>query len=827
MAVPLVTRNTGDVIPAADHNDILPYVQDGTYRVNTSYLSLPVLDMADSTAFSLSLVQQLGTELYVKAIICLGSGIMLAGTANTGYVYRSTDSGATWTQITRLGNATTVTSFAYLGSGIVVAGVGGGAGGAKIYRSTDYGATWNSGTAQLGTETSVQSLVYCGGALAVAGTSQTGRIYRTGDSGASWGLVTRLGSETYINALAYLPEGIVLAGTGDLGNIYKSTDYGAIWGAAVRLGSETNVFALANMGSGVVLAGSYPSGKVFKSTNSGTSWNSGTQLGSETYVNCISPLDSGIALAGTGQNGYIYRTLNYGTTWTMIQQLSALYVNTIGVAENLVLAGTGSAAGYVYRNLNEGLIGFDTVNSQLKFTNNGGASWSPVKNTSIIAAAGTIDVTTNPVQHNNLVTYDSVSSKWVKAVNVIPQGICTNIKSDGSGMIQTSGLVSGVSLSSMATPTSSPQQLIPGEFYWSDNLGGIINSGTGSAPYLSAIKVGYAISESDLLLDIDLNTDFTYSNSTLAYSFVGSGSGASYTVTGTMDYISATTLTGNTTTTGGTTLCTGWTSSITGDIYGFYGGGNSSTSNPTYYNYVEYITLATTTQSASSRTTLSSIRNSMSGLGGGYGNPYGFWCAGRYTNPSSVYFTLIEYINTTTLTGGVITTGDITTARYGAAAITGSARGYGFICGGHSATAGVSGLLSNIQYINLSIATQNALSTGAMTAAYYFSTGINASNTDAYGFICGGTDESVAFNTVQSLNVFTGVQNAVNKGTLASVRQGSQGSRRKNRGLLSAGANTGGFINTLEYINTITTTISGVAMGTRVSGSWHGSGGGL
>ena len=38
MTPPLVTRTTGDIIPASDHNDTKSYIQDGTYRVKTAYL---------------------------------------------------------------------------------------------------------------------------------------------------------------------------------------------------------------------------------------------------------------------------------------------------------------------------------------------------------------------------------------------------------------------------------------------------------------------------------------------------------------------------------------------------------------------------------------------------------------------------------------------------------------------------------------------------------------------------------------------------------------------------------------------------------------------
>ena len=49
MAAPLVSRNTGDVIVVDDHNDILPYIEDGTYRVNTLSLSIGGTELVDSS----------------------------------------------------------------------------------------------------------------------------------------------------------------------------------------------------------------------------------------------------------------------------------------------------------------------------------------------------------------------------------------------------------------------------------------------------------------------------------------------------------------------------------------------------------------------------------------------------------------------------------------------------------------------------------------------------------------------------------------------------------------------------------------------------------
>ena len=46
-----------------------------------------------------SLIQQLGTESYVYSLVNLGGGVALAGTGETGQIYRSADNGLTWSLI--------------------------------------------------------------------------------------------------------------------------------------------------------------------------------------------------------------------------------------------------------------------------------------------------------------------------------------------------------------------------------------------------------------------------------------------------------------------------------------------------------------------------------------------------------------------------------------------------------------------------------------------------------------------------------------------------------------------------------------------------------
>ena len=77
---------------------------------------------ADDGILSFEYVQRLGGYTRVLSLADLGSGVVLAGTNPSGQVYKSTDSGATWSLVQRLGSETYVYSLLDLGSGVVLAG---------------------------------------------------------------------------------------------------------------------------------------------------------------------------------------------------------------------------------------------------------------------------------------------------------------------------------------------------------------------------------------------------------------------------------------------------------------------------------------------------------------------------------------------------------------------------------------------------------------------------------------------------------------------------------------------------------------------------------
>ena len=95
-----------------------------------------------------------------------------------------------------------IRAMAYCGNGIVVLG----GDDYHVYRSTDYGATWTD----LGVITSsdvIYTIIYCGNGIALFG-DDASHVWRSTDYGATW---TDLGvkASAIINAMAYLGDGAV------------------------------------------------------------------------------------------------------------------------------------------------------------------------------------------------------------------------------------------------------------------------------------------------------------------------------------------------------------------------------------------------------------------------------------------------------------------------------------------------------------------------------------------------------------------------------------------------------------------------------------------
>ena len=208
---------------------------------------------------------------YIYALGSFG-GKVFGGAALT--IGMSADSGKTWMTSMTAGAGTSFISFGQRGNELY-AGTNNGA----VYRSLDTGATWtlrNTGlpTANVFALVSMDSLLF-------AATGQG--VYMTSDAGSSWSLRSTGMTTTDARALCVAGSKL-LCGTA-YGGVFMSTDKGATWSPRNTSLMPNVVYALSLIGS-TVFAGTLPSG-VWVSRSDTLKWSStgtGFTLGPTVYT---------------------------------------------------------------------------------------------------------------------------------------------------------------------------------------------------------------------------------------------------------------------------------------------------------------------------------------------------------------------------------------------------------------------------------------------------------------------------------------------------------------------------------------------------------------
>jgi len=285
---------------------------------------------------------------YFGSINCFAvSGTNLFAGTGCG-VFRSTDTGTSWTQTALTKN---VGCLAVSGTNLF-AGTGGG-----VFRSTDTGTSW--------TQTALTKSVSC---LAVSGTNlfactDSGIVLST-NNGSSWTAATTpfqyfiqmVQMDTNLFAVA---DSIVPFG----GRVYHSTDNGMNWTAVDGGLSNRQVTALAISGTNLfgVTRGVGPgySSYVFLSTNCGTDW---TEMGSGIpwAVGPFVATNAGTLLAGTyrverggvGVGGPLLLSANNGVDWTQVSDIQE-FVGALAVSGTNLFAGSWTT-GKVFLSTDDG-----------------------------------------------------------------------------------------------------------------------------------------------------------------------------------------------------------------------------------------------------------------------------------------------------------------------------------------------------------------------------------------------------------------------------------------------------------------------------------------
>ncbi|MFA6033509.1 MAG: hypothetical protein WC889_11475, partial [Myxococcota bacterium] len=263
---------------------------------------------------------------FIKAMASSSSGEVLTALESGGSVYRSNDSGVTWS---RLGS-----SDSYKFSGIASSADGNELAGYKdngyVYTSQNGGYTWTE---------------------------------RKGSGGRKW------------SSLFLSENGEKLVASGE-DFIITSADNGATWSELTL--PEKGVYGVAASADGVRLAaGFYENaqigGNIYTSTDMGVSWEKRDNDRSRDWGGSVSVSDSGDKIAVTANDAYGYYSKDRGETWVGIRYPDLQTPSDIF----LKLSGDGSTMVFLVKNT-EGITG-DTV----FISHDGGENWTAIKDQSV------------------------------------------------------------------------------------------------------------------------------------------------------------------------------------------------------------------------------------------------------------------------------------------------------------------------------------------------------------------------------------------------------------------------------------------------------------
>ncbi|HEY6064742.1 MAG TPA: hypothetical protein VIY96_01210, partial [Thermoanaerobaculia bacterium] len=249
--------------------------------------------------------------------------------------------------------------------GTVYAGADGG-----IFKSVDSGATWgpvkNGLTSftvfALAIDPSTHGTLYAG---------TNGGVFKSVDSGASWSARRTGLGKIAVLALAIDPSNVstVYAGTATAG-VFRSTDGGNTWIAVNNGLSQVEVRALAvSAPAPATIFAATPAG-VFRSTDAGATWLAPSGFASSVRSVDVDPVNASVVYAGTEgvfTTSGVFKSTDGGATWEVkglgpdgfpdsrvFSVLPTQYHENNGPVQKVLLAGVGLPMRGLYRSLDGG-----------------------------------------------------------------------------------------------------------------------------------------------------------------------------------------------------------------------------------------------------------------------------------------------------------------------------------------------------------------------------------------------------------------------------------------------------------------------------------------
>jgi photosystem II stability/assembly factor-like uncharacterized protein len=256
-----------------------------------------------------------------SCLVAHPNGSMFVGSSDmNGNVYRSTDNGKAWTQVSN--GLPTNLMYWYImdltvatdGSLLLATGFNG------IYRSTNNGDTWISvvgGGGCMTLTSSTNGMVYGAGHI---DNSLSGGIIKSTDNGATWSNANWNNTRVYDiiidrdqRVLASCVQGIGI-----------SSDSGSTWVMKKVFGRYYSVKAMDFDSKGTLFAAAdhfyYADAGIYRSNDSGKTWIRTTIIQTSSYINGLEILKSGIMFYGISDTftGGLFRSSDSGISWEKI-----------------------------------------------------------------------------------------------------------------------------------------------------------------------------------------------------------------------------------------------------------------------------------------------------------------------------------------------------------------------------------------------------------------------------------------------------------------------------------------------------------------------------
>jgi hypothetical protein len=233
-----------------------------------------------------------------------------------------------------------------------------------ISYSTDSGATWTNGIDLGGSVSSIAADATGQYVVAVVETNGAGvpAVYRSIDYGASFSVLLNSPDYSSIgsNCIACSSTGQHLYVGSYNGDIYVSSNSGNAWTSTASFPNYVSVITCNYSGQYVY---ALTSSNIYISTNYGQSWNNGMSISSYGCSHIACDWSGQNVVASCNGDG-IYRSTNYGQTWTKTS------------APSNPLVGGGS---YYYRiacnSTGQRIVAMDLYNSTLYLSTDAGTTW--------------------------------------------------------------------------------------------------------------------------------------------------------------------------------------------------------------------------------------------------------------------------------------------------------------------------------------------------------------------------------------------------------------------------------------------------------------------